>query len=65
MIRLLLSPPTRMGRTCTHIQQSILGQMQVAMWLEIFIIKKPIECAWLMHATNKFFLIFFLEPEGQ
>jgi len=24
-----------MGRTCTHIQQSLLGQMQVAMWLEV------------------------------
>jgi len=24
-----------MGRTCTHIQQSLHGQMQVAMWFEV------------------------------
>ena len=54
-----------MGRTCTHIQQSIHGQMQVAMWLEILSlrnIRHTDNRAWLTHATNnpaELFLNFY------
>jgi len=56
-----------MGRTCTHIQQFIHGQMQVAMWIEIFIIKQyqRSECVVDARDKTRLFLNSFLEPEGQ